>query len=243
MDIGKSFTYMFEDPNWIAKVAIGGGILLVGALFSWVLAIPLIAASAVVLGYSLAVTRNVAEGVANPLPEWSDFGALLIRGLTALVGLLVWFLPVILLVCCLVIVNGVVAGATSGSSSDSARSVSGVVALLATCLSCIIAIVSIAISLLIYAPLTRFALNGQLNTFWDFSGNLKFIQANMGNYIFAVLLGPIAANFLASFGIIACVIGVFFTSFWAYLVSAHLFGQVARGAPAAAAMMPQPGVL
>jgi hypothetical protein len=78
--------------------------------------------------------------------------------------------------------------------------------------------------------LTRFALNGQLNTFWDFSGNLKFIQANASNYIIAVLL-VLAANFVAGFGIIACVIGVFFTSFWANLVGAHLFGQVARGMP------------
>jgi hypothetical protein len=34
MDIGKSFNYVFEDPRWIVKIAIGGAIVLAGAVSS-----------------------------------------------------------------------------------------------------------------------------------------------------------------------------------------------------------------
>jgi len=187
MDIGKSFTYMFEDPNWIAKLAIGGGIILLGVLFSWVLAIPLLAAGALVLGYSLTVTKNVADGVATPLPEWNDLGTLFVKGLTGLVGVIIWFLPVILLACCIGIVNTLL-GSTSTGDTSAAQSVRSIAAILSLCISCIEAIVSIVIGVTVYAPLTRFALNGQLSTFWDFSGNLKFIQANVINCIIAGLL-------------------------------------------------------
>ncbi len=237
MDIGKSFTFMFEDPQWVAKLAIGGAILLAGTLFSWLLLITLIVAGALVLGYSLQVTRNVAEGSAMPLPEWNDFSTLLVKGLTAIVGSIVWLLPVIILGCCVGLANATLSGAAAGNS-DAARNASGVAALVSACLSCLLAVVSIILGITLYAPLTRFALNGQVNTFWDFTGNWRFIQLNAGNYIIAVILYAVA-SFVAGFGIIACVIGAFFTSFWAYLVGSYLFGQVAR--TAGMGMMVPPG--
>jgi hypothetical protein len=36
------------------------------------------------------------------------------------------------------------------------------------------------------------------------------------------------ASFIAGFGTIACLVGVLFTMFWAYLVMAHVLGQVQR---------------
>jgi len=36
------------------------------------------------------------------------------------------------------------------------------------------------------------------------------------------------AGFVAGFGVILCFIGVIFTSFWAQLVSAHVYGQFWR---------------
>jgi hypothetical protein len=237
MDIGKSFTYMFEDPNWVAKLAIGGAILLVGTLFSFLIGIPLLVASAIVLGYILTVTRNVAEGAATPLPEWNDFGAFFMKGLYAIIGSIIIYIPAIVLVCC---VAGVSAALSNASNNSSSGNAGGALGLVIICFQCLLALYSIIAAIYLYAPLTRFALNGQLSVFWDFSGNLKFIQANTGNYIIALLLGPVVANFIAGFGVIACVIGVFFTTFWAYLVGAHLFGQVARGASAQTTMTPPP---
>ncbi len=226
MDFGKSFTYMFEDPNWVAKLVIGAAILLVGVLFSWLLAIPAIIAAALLLGYSFAVTRNVAEGNPTPLPEWNDLGALLVRGLTGLVGLIIWELPIIIVACCIGIVNAALGSAASNTTSSSASTALGLVT---ACLSCILAVLSFVLGLSAYAPMTRFAIGGPLSVFWDYAGNLRFIQANIANYIIALIL-TIVAGLIGSLGIIACGIGIFLTQFWSTLVSAHLFGQVARTA-------------
>ncbi len=225
MDVGKSFTYMFEDPNWVVKLVIGGAILLVGALFSWLILSPLMAALALTLGYSLVVTKNVADGSTTPLPEWNDFGALLVKGLTGLVGIIIWFIPVIIVGCCIGIVNGVLASAAA-NAGDSGQAAGRALGIVSACLSCLIAIVSLVEMVTLYAPLTRFALNGQLSVFWDFSGDWAFIQANLTNYIIAVILTLVASVIASVFTI--CIIGVFLT-FWANLVGAHLFGQVVRG--------------
>jgi hypothetical protein len=225
MDIGKSFTYVFEDQNWIAKVAIAGGILLVGVLFSFLLGIPAIIASAILLGYTLTVTKNVAEGVANPLPEWSDFGGFLAKGFYAIVGAIIWFAPLIVLLCCFVlftIVGGSAAGAAGNRGGDAIGGMLGIVLL---CLQCLMALYGLIAGLTFYAPLTRFAMtNNQLSVFWDVRGNLDLITKNIGNYIIALLI-VLVAGFIAQFGVIACVIGVFFTQAWAQLVAAHVFGQ------------------
>jgi|GEM_PF-107410 hypothetical protein len=223
MDVGKSFTYMFEDKDWIVKIAIGGLILLVGGLILGWLVIPAIAAAMLLLGYALNVIKNVYEGNPNPLPEWSNIGDLFMRGATAFVGVVIWAIPLIVLGCCIV-----AAGIATGSTAESnGRNVSTLGGLILACLYCLTFLVGLAISLFVYAPLTKFAISNQLNEFWDFQGAWKFIQANPGNYIIAFLLA-LVANFIAGFGVIACLIGVFFTNFWAMLVIAHLFGQVAR---------------
>lgn len=235
MDLGRSFSYMFEDKDWVAKLAIGGGIILIGAILSF-LVIPIIAAYALVLGYALVVIRNVYDGSTTPLPEWSNMGEYFVKGITALVGIVIWFIPVIVLGCCIGLLSAAGGNARGGDSGSGVATIAG---LLVTCLGCITAIVGIAIALFVYAPLTNFALTNQLSTFWDFSGNWKFIQRNSGNYIIAFLLAYVA-NIIAGFGIIACFIGVFFTAFWALLVTAHLFGDVARSnmAPSDTTMLP-----
>lgn len=238
MDFGKAFTYMFEDKDWIAKIAIGGGILLVGGLVLGWLIIPAIAAAAILLGYSLMVIKNVYEGSPNPLPEWTNFGDIFMKGITAFVGVLIWASPVILVACCIILTTFALgAGGGDGGSGGGGAALG----LLLTCLYCLAFVVGIAINVFVYAPLTNFAINNQLSTFWDFRGAWNFIKANPGNYIIAVLLA-LVASFLAGFGVIACLIGVFFTNFWSMLVMAHLFGQVARtnNAPMGSTPLPPP---
>ena len=40
MDIGKSFTFVFEDDAWITKILIAAAILFLGVIFSWLLLLP-----------------------------------------------------------------------------------------------------------------------------------------------------------------------------------------------------------
>lgn len=217
MDIGKAFTYVFEDPNWMMKVLIGGIVLF----------IPIV--NFAVFGYMLTTMKNVADGQPTPMPEWGDFGSHFMKGLYAFVGVLIYFLPAIVIYCCvflLSIVLGGSAGALGGRNASDA--IGGVVGLLTTCLTCIVFLYAIVAGLSVYAPLTRFAMSAnQLSIFWDFRGNLDFVMKNLTNYIIALLVG-LVASFVAEFGIILCVIGVLFTLFWAQMVQAFLFGQLWR---------------
>jgi len=226
MDIGKSFTYVFEDKNWIMKILIGGIVLL----------IPIV--NFAVYGYMLTTLKNVADGQPSPLPEWSDFGAHFMKGLYAFIGVLVYLLPGILVICCAqALTVGVSATVGAAGGRDAGGAAASIVGFLGLCLSCIAYLYIFIAALTLYAPLTRFAMSAnQLSLFWDFRGNLAFIQKNLTNYIIALLIAWVA-SFIAGFGIILCVVGVLFTSFWGTLVAANVFGQLwkSQGAPPAMA--------
>lgn len=87
MDIGKSFSYVFEDPRWVTKILIGG----VMAILS-ILIVP----AFILLGYSLQTIRNAMAGQQHPLPEWTDYGAYLADGFKLFVVFLIYLVPYII---------------------------------------------------------------------------------------------------------------------------------------------------
>jgi hypothetical protein len=208
LDIGRSFSFAFEDQNWIVKLLIGG---VLGLLSFLLVPIPVMA------GYQLAVLRNTAEGRDVPLPEWDDFGRYLSEGLQFFGGVIVYLLPIFFMTCCLVIATG----ATDGSEDPS-----DVVALMAFCFSCLIALYSLGLAVIVPAAMIRFAETRRLASMFEFGQIFSFVQRNLGTYAVAVLLG-IAAQVLA--GLVAsvtCGIASPWTGWWASLVQAHLLGQV-----------------
>lgn len=228
MDIGKSFTYVFEDPNWLMKLLIGGVVSL----------IPIVNFAA--LGYMVTAMRNVADGQPAPLPEWANFGEHFMKGLYAVVGALIYFAPAILVYCCIIVLSTVAGGAAGSSSSGSSSdALGGMIAIVMMCLNCLVGLLFFVAGVIFPAALVRFAMTtNQLSVFWDFAGNFQLVSKNVTNYIIALLIAWVA-SFIAGFGIILCFIGVIFTSFWANLVSAHVYGQFWR-ASQGAGMVPAP---
>ncbi|MCC6628526.1 MAG: DUF4013 domain-containing protein [Chloroflexi bacterium] len=88
MDIGKSFSFVFDDPRWVTKVLIGGLI----AIFSF-----LIIPAFIVVGYTVQLIRNVIAGEQHPMPEWDRIGDYLVDGLKVFVVFLVFAIPGIVL--------------------------------------------------------------------------------------------------------------------------------------------------
>lgn len=84
MDIGKAFTYITEDEDWMKKLGIGA---LLGM-------IPII--NMAVFGYQIQIARNVRQGDKRPLPTWDEFGSLLVDGLRFLAVILIYMLPVMI---------------------------------------------------------------------------------------------------------------------------------------------------
>jgi hypothetical protein len=225
MDIGSAFTFMFDDEDWIKKLAIGGGIVFLGILL-----LPLLGVGLLVLlllgGYMIEVLRNVRDGRPTPLPEWADFGGLFKTGLfVGLIGL-VYYIPVIILACGSGLVGALPELADVGSDAVE------MVAFLTICLNCVQFIVSIAVAFVMPAAIIRFAQYGTFGSAFQFGEIFSFIKDNLGDYIIVFLLNWVA-GLVAGFGLILCFIGVFFTLFWSYLVAGNLYGQLARKAQAA----------
>ncbi|NPA92898.1 MAG: DUF4013 domain-containing protein [Chloroflexi bacterium] len=211
MDFGKAFSYVFEDEGWITKLLIGGLILL----------IPIVGALTV-LGWALEIGRRVASGQESDiLPDWSDFGTYLVRGLKAFVVMFVYALPIIILEICPITLTAM----AQGMESQSMASIAQIINLL---VSCVVFVYEIFLLIIAPAALMRFTMQGD-----DIKAGLAFgeifsqVKANLGVYVM-VALGQILAYFIGGLGIIACGIGLLFTVPYAYAVVGHFYGQAYR---------------
>lgn len=213
MDIGKSFTFVFEDDQWIVKILIAAAILLLGVLFSWMLLIPLILAGALLGGYSVAIIRQVLRGELDSLPEWDNWGDLLVDGLKVIVIGIVYALPLIILTLCL----GV---PVLGFSQDAPGASSG----LGFCWSFLALLYAIAISLVYPAAVAFFAAEGEMSAAFRFGEVFGFVRDNFATYLVAFLMSWVA-SFIGNLGGLVCGIGWLVTMPYAVMVIGHVYGQ------------------
>ncbi len=222
MDIGRSFSYVFEDQNWLKKVLIGGIINL----------IPIVNFAAT--GYWLEQTRRVSNDQVLPLPEWDNFGGYFMKGLMAFVAGFVYSLPAILIYCCIAFVPAMLTGAggSNGRGGDTGP-MAAIAGPLAICGACLLLLYLVVLLVFVPALFIRYALTDQFGVLFQFGPAWQLINTNVGSYVTALVVFVIAGAIASTIGSIACVIGAAFTSFWASLVGAFLFGSFARGVAAA----------
>ena len=228
MDIGKAFTFIFEDPDWLKKVAIGTGLTLLGIIFSIVLIglIPLI----IVTGYTVVLIKNVMDGVEQPLPEWEDWGDLFMAGLKLFVILLIWAIPLI------IVIVGSSVPAVLSENSD----IQGLCIAISVCCSCLTFVLGIALALIEPVITFRFARTGEFASGFEFGKIFRLLGDNIANIIITVIIAAVAGFVLVILGgivgMILLVIGLFVTFpvavFLSGLIEAHLYGQVGREAEA-----------
>ncbi|HHX44072.1 MAG TPA: DUF4013 domain-containing protein [Chloroflexi bacterium] len=217
MDIGKAFTFPFDDQEWVKKLIIGAVLLI----------IPVV--NFIAIGYMIRVMRNVAEGDTRPLPEWDQWGDDFMKGLLVALAGLAYALPILL-------VNGISAIFGIIASSANSDGVQSVMALCSTALSCLSGLWGLLIAVVIPAAILKYAQEGEFSSFFKFAEIFQWIRDHAKDYIIAVLV-IIVARILSGFGVIACGIGVLFTMFWATLTMGHILGQLwaATNPPPAAA--------
>lgn len=224
MDIGKSFTFVFEDEQWIVKILIGAAILLLGVLFSWLLLIPLILAWALLGGYAVEIVRRVLRGELDSLPEWDNWGVLLVDGLKVVVIGIIYALPLIILSLCL--------GVPIGAFSENAP---GASSWLSACLSCVALLYAIAISLVYPAAVAFYAAEGDMAAAFRFGDVFGFVRDNIATYLVTFLMSWVA-SLIGNLGSLVCGIGWLVTMPYSVMVIGHLYGQAyveAKGQPAA----------
>ncbi len=214
MDIGKAFSFVLDDENWIVKVLVGGVLSL----------IPFVG-PILVYGYGLEVMENVIQGRSRPLPEWDDWGGKLVKGIMYLVISFVYALPIVLLGICFGLLMAVLGAAEAEEAINVIGSLGGV------CFGGFALLYGILLTLALPPAIGRYLETGELGAAFRLGEVFALVRDNIGAWIIALVLSWLA-GLIASLGIILCFVGVLFTAFWANLVMMYLWGDVYRQASA-----------
>jgi hypothetical protein len=221
MDYGAAFSYVFQDEDWIKKILIASVLALVGVLFAGLGFIPLI-------GWSVEISRRLIRGDTEVLPDWSDWGQLIMDGLKFAVGMFVWALPLIIVGACLAGISALAAGAMDDSETAATLAL-----VLNACLAVLAIPYGILLGVMAPALLGRLAVADSFGQALRPGEALKLVRANLGGYLITVV-AMVALSFVVPFGAIACVVGLFPLYAYFYAVLGHLSGQAYRQAQVAA---------
>lgn len=211
-DFVRPLAFVFEDPRWLPKVLLGGvfmlaSVVLIGIFF--------------VYGYLARLVRNTVDGVQYPLPEWDDLGEFFSEGLRIFLITLIYVLPIAAIIFAF-IVPAILMG---GLDNDSADQLSGG---LVSCVLCLAFPVGLALTAWLPGALMMAIVNRDFSSAFQFGHIWRFITANLGNYVLALVAWLVARMAAGIVGFAMLCIGVLFTEFWAMLVGAYAFAQVYR---------------
>lgn len=225
LDLGQGFRFFFEDPDWVKKILIGGVFMLLSSL---------IIGAIFVAGYGVHLLRRVMRGEPRPLPEWEQLGELFNDGLRAF-GLYLLHLVAVLILpaglgCLIGLMGGGLASFSRHSDSGGSAAAEGLLALLVMVLYAVTFLLMMILAIYFPAAFTRFAVLDRFASGFEVAENIAFIRRNLGRYALALVL-YLLASFVAQVGIIACCVGLFPASFWAFCVGAWAMGEVARRDP------------
>lgn len=216
MDVGKSFTFVFDDSEWVSKILVAAAILVLGILFFWILFIPVILAIALLAGYSVEITRRVITGDTQPLPAWDNWGDLIIDGLKVIVIGIVYALPFIVINTCLGIPINVLS-----KGGEAARAFSG---LFGAAMGLLNFLWAILWSLLMPAAIGFFADRGDLGAAFRFGEVFRLVRENFGTYLLTLVMSWVA-NLIGGLGVLVCGVGWLATRPYSFFATGHLYGQ------------------
>jgi hypothetical protein len=228
MNAERSFSFPFEDKNWLSKLGLGAVISMVPILnFAW-------------SGYMVGIIRNVMSQAAEPLPTWDTLEKKFTDGLLLFGAGMVYALPMLVLFILPLSLAGfssVLAG--EGNLQDLGRVFGEAGGALFFCLLCVGLIYGLMLSVLYPAILVMFAREGTFASCFKLREMLGLISKNIGSFFTAwglSLIAGIGVGLLIGFvnlvvswvpcigwilGMaLSLVSGVYISS-----VYAHLFGQ------------------
>jgi hypothetical protein len=232
MDIGKSFSFPFEDERWLSKSVIGAIVAAVPIVnFAW-------------LGYLVDVVRNVMAGNPKPLPEWSDFGEKWVRGLLLTFASMIYAIPVLVLACIPLTMLG---GLSASQNSNLSDQLGGLLAGVGGIFGCLILVYSLFLTFILPAIYINYARNSTFGALFEFGRIIKIASDELGKYVTAwlvsllagIVVGLVVGVITMLVGWIPCVGWILVIlvsavgSVYAFYIYGHLFGQVgaAQGTP------------
>lgn len=218
MDVRQALTFVFKDEEWIKKV-------LLGILISLV---PIFGQFALV-GYMLAIIRNVKSGDPRPLPDWSEVVQYFVEGLKLWVVNMVYSLPALVLSCPLMFIGFL--PLLAGDDPEMMGTLGGITGVLALVLSLPVTLYGLFLTLLSPALLIRLVETGEISACLRVKETVRFAFANVGPIVIALLIIS-AAALVIMVPVMMLTLGLLTipAAIWLNLSFGHLCGQIARKA-------------
>lgn len=215
-DIMRAIKAPFQDPEWLNKTLLG--------LLWGILGVTLPA----IYGAQLAYIRSVREGDER-LPAWDDFGAKWLEGFMVSVAGMLYALPV-LIVGAVFFLPGIIAAASGGDSDLAGALVGG-----GACVFSLIATVyGVAVSLLLSAAMTHYAIRRNFGAFFEFREIIGHVRGNTGYFAAWLWLLLLSAGLSTITSVVTGVTGGLgaivlpAASYLASMMMGHILGQWAR---------------
>ena len=223
MEIGKAFTFIFQDKRWFTKLLLGWLVSIVPILnFAWA-------------GYLVKTLRNVEQNLAEPLAEWDDFGEKFVQGFYLFLAGLVYSLPALL------IASFTVFPALLTSGGEWNDTIGTIMAVTGSVVGCLLLIYVLALTIFFPAMYINLARKGSLGSCFQIGEFFRIMSRNAGNYflawlmsiVWAVVIGVVGGLLIGLIAWIPCVgwiigfVGGGLLTVAISVVWAHLFGQVA----------------
>ncbi|MCC7445906.1 MAG: DUF4013 domain-containing protein [Anaerolineae bacterium] len=209
IDLGKAVTYAFEDQQWVNK-------LIILLLVSFIPGLNVIVWS----GYALTIARNIMQGEQFPLPNWENWSDIAVRGLLSIAAGFLYFLPIILLGCCLSVAQPLL--------SD--RSSTGSLFVAVQCCASVIALIyGLAAGLLLMVGNVRFVQTDQFKSFTDIGRRIEDLRRTTNPFITLFvyqLIVSIIAGVASTILAITCV-GPLVVAIVAFLANGYILGAAA----------------
>ena len=207
-DIGKAFSLPFKDPSWVSKFVIAALFMLLCLVG---IGIP------VMVGYLIQVTQRIMRREETVLPQWSDIGVKFVIGFKYCVVYVIYLIPVMLLVI------PVIGLAVATGTADAPEMV-GVLAIVYM-FGFTLLVIPYSLLLTAISPIIayRFALRERIRDGIDLGVIFRDFRLHWQNTVVVALI-TIGIQLFAFIGLFFFLIGVFFTVFYVYLVSAGMHG-------------------
>jgi hypothetical protein len=230
MDFSRSFSYMFDDPEWVNKLAVGAVIAAVPVLnIAW-------------LGYGVEIVRRVHRGDQRPLPDWDRLGQFFVEGLYFAISSFIYTLP-LMIVLCLGFIS-LLLPAFTANNADVSSSIAPFSTLGFFAVLCVGVVYGLAYSFLYPAIVIHYSRRGTFGSLFQVGEILQVIKEDTNSYLIAWLVG-IGASFLAGtvgglaaglvgwipfVGWIASILVTAVFSAWAFMTMYYAYGLVGKRA-------------
>jgi hypothetical protein len=233
MDAAKSFSFPFEDPDWVSKLGLGALISMVPILnFAWT-------------GYLVEIIRNVRNDDPRPLPNWDDLGKKINEGLILFGAALVYLAPALVALC---LPLGIIALSSSSSGNSNMQDLGQTLieagGALFLCLLSVFILYGFLLSILYPGILVMFSRERTFASCFKLRETFELIRTNLEIFLTAwglslitglgvgLLVGfvNIVVGFVPCIGWIVGTVSSFVSTVYANVVYAHLFGQFGRAA-------------